>query len=146
MDSVRSAAIKVNDIAKEHSGLDVLVNNAGIFLFPDDRTDDGFEIQMQVNHLSHFLLTKLVFESLQNAADVRGEARIVNHSSVARFTGLQLTEKFFERSEKGTLGGDLLIAKLNRYHMTKLCNSLFSMALHEKLQKTGNVNIKALVA
>ena len=47
-------------------------------------TKDGYESQMQTNHLSHFLLTSLLLPSLEKAASASGEARIVNHSSGAR--------------------------------------------------------------
>jgi len=48
--------------------------------FDDDRTGDGFDVQMQTNQLSHFLLTSLVYSSIKEAAEKRGEARIVPHS------------------------------------------------------------------
>jgi NAD(P)-dependent dehydrogenase (short-subunit alcohol dehydrogenase family) len=51
---------------------------------PDRATPDGFDVQMQSNHLSHFLLTSLVWPLLEVAATKRGEARVVNHSSGAR--------------------------------------------------------------
>ena len=42
---------------------------------PDVRTDDGYDIQMQVNHTSHFLLASLVMSALEAAAAKRGAAR-----------------------------------------------------------------------
>ena len=33
-----------------------MVLNAGLMAQDDSRTGDGFDIQMQANHLSHFLL------------------------------------------------------------------------------------------
>jgi NAD(P)-dependent dehydrogenase (short-subunit alcohol dehydrogenase family) len=51
---------------------------------PEAYTVDGFDVQMQTNHLSHFLLTSLLLPSLEKAASTAGEARIVNHTSVAR--------------------------------------------------------------
>ena len=58
---------------------------------PDAATADGYDVQLQTNHLSHFLLARLAFPLLQRAADLRGEARIVQHSSGARkFPGGEL--------------------------------------------------------
>src|SRR4051794_20205241 len=56
--------------------LDVLVNNAGAVLRSRSTTEDGHETQLQVNHLSHFLLTNLLREQLE-----RGAGRVVNVSS-----------------------------------------------------------------
>lgn len=82
--SVRAAAAQLN--AKFAStGLDVLCNNAGVMALADVATDDGYDVQMQTNHLSHFLLLKEVFPLLEKAASERGEARVVHHTSLARF-------------------------------------------------------------
>lgn len=51
---------------------------------PETATKDGFEAQLQTNHLSHFLLSSLLLPDLKAAAAASGEARIVNHSSAAR--------------------------------------------------------------
>jgi NAD(P)-dependent dehydrogenase (short-subunit alcohol dehydrogenase family) len=57
-------------------GLNVLCNNAGIMAFRDEPTIDGYDVQMQTNHLSHFLLTKLLMPKLEEAAEKYGEARV----------------------------------------------------------------------
>ena len=57
--SVKKAAKTITDLCKE--GLDVLCNNAGVMALKDQPTIDGFDIQMQTNHLSHFLITKNYF-------------------------------------------------------------------------------------
>ncbi len=144
--SVRTAAAKVRSLCPE--GLDVLCNNAGVMALEDAATPDGYDIQMQTNHLSHFLLTKELFSTLEKAAKLRGEARIVNHSSAARF-GKKLEAKYLEKNG-GNLGGNgsnMLFggARWVRYQQTKLANAAFTSCLHEKLQQT-NPKIKAMVA
>ena len=59
-ESVREAAKNLRVLCPE--GLDVLCNNAGVMALEDLATEDGFDVQMQTNHLSHFLLTKLCFD------------------------------------------------------------------------------------
>uniref|UniRef100_A0A7S1QGM7 Protochlorophyllide reductase n=1 Tax=Alexandrium catenella TaxID=2925 RepID=A0A7S1QGM7_ALECA len=148
--SVRAAAERVRGLAAEFGGLDGLVNNAGVMAVPDARTQDGYDVQMQTNHLSHFLLTKLLLPSLEAAASVRGEARVVQHSSGARGNHRaagegNLESQFFRQAAPGALGGDGMEACFNRYHQTKLANPVFAMALHEKLLVAGS-KIKSLCA
>lgn len=57
---------------------------AGVSHLTSKATTDGYEIQMQTNHLSHFLLTCLVMPSLEMAANASGDARVVSYSSAAR--------------------------------------------------------------
>lgn len=46
--------------------LDVLVNNAGVMRTPQgSKTLEGFELQLGVNHLGHFLLTNLLLDPLK---------------------------------------------------------------------------------
>mmetsp|Transcript_33704 Transcript_33704/g.93080 ORF Transcript_33704/g.93080 Transcript_33704/m.93080 type:complete len:350 (-) Transcript_33704:177-1226(-) len=126
------------------ASLDVLVCNAGIMMFPDKVTEQGFDVQMQTNHFSHFLLVKELMPALKIAARDCGEARIVAHSSLAR-QGTLLDEKFFKRHPSGALGGNSLSACLERYHQTKLANIAFTYALEARLAAAG-LPIKALVA
>ena len=150
-DSVKKAARKIADLCKD--GLDVLCNNAGVMALKDQATIDGFDIQMQTNHLSHFLLTKELMPIIKEASEKKGEARIVNHSSIARFGVKNLEGKYFEK-RGGNLGGNgsnMLLSTLIpqgrwvRYAQTKLANAAFTACLHEKFQ-TENLSIKSLVA
>jgi NAD(P)-dependent dehydrogenase (short-subunit alcohol dehydrogenase family) len=153
--AVPRAASAATRIAAEFGGISVLVLNAGISLGADARTGDGFDSTMQVNHISHFLLTKLLMPSLEAAAAAHGEARIVTHSSMTRWMSMPsivnvghgmisspLVRQHFLRSEPGTLGGDTMAARWERYHQSKLAVAVFAMALHTKLPQA----IKALSA
>mmetsp|Transcript_32427 Transcript_32427/g.61074 ORF Transcript_32427/g.61074 Transcript_32427/m.61074 type:complete len:347 (-) Transcript_32427:44-1084(-) len=146
LESVRRAAAEVKSLAA--GGLHVLANNAGVMAMPDDRTKDGFDVQMQTNQLSHVLLTKLLMPELEKAA-AGGEARIVFHSSSARdITGKMLEEKFFKQCPQGSLGGshDWMLSEImcfcegpwSRYHQSKLANSAYAMKLHRELSARGS--------
>jgi NAD(P)-dependent dehydrogenase (short-subunit alcohol dehydrogenase family) len=146
-ESVRASIEVINELCPE--GLNVLCNNAGIMAFRDEPTIDGYDVQMQTNHLSHFLLTKLLMPKLEEAAEKYGEARVVNHSSVARNQQKELKSEYLER-RGGKLGGDgasmfFSGARWVRYSQTKLANAAFTACLHEKFQKS-NSKLKAMVA
>ena len=51
---------------------------AGVMALEDKAAKDGYDVQMQTNHLSHFLLTALLWERLLAAPE---GARVVQHSS-----------------------------------------------------------------
>uniref|UniRef100_A0A7S3Z824 Protochlorophyllide reductase n=1 Tax=Lotharella globosa TaxID=91324 RepID=A0A7S3Z824_9EUKA len=149
--SVREAASKVLELTRE-GGLDVLGLNAGIMAMPDNATKDGCDVQMQTNHLSHFLLTALVFPSLEKAANARGDARVVSMTSLAKSSPNTPAEAKFYGKNGGNLGGDENKASLSgprweRYHQTKLANCIFTYALADKIEESKyKGKIKAVVA
>ena len=59
-----SSLHKVRELAQHivdtYSGLDILINNAGIGIADGTRqeSEDGYELRFAVNYLSHFLLTR----------------------------------------------------------------------------------------
>lgn len=143
--SVRAAAKQLEHECPD--GIDVLVNNAGVMGLPDQATADGYDIQMQTNHLSHFLLTSLVWPLLEKAAAAHGEARVVNQSSGAR-RGPPLRADHLGRNG-GNLGGDGFpgFDKWRRYQQSKLANLVFTYALHDHIAKERpGSNIKSLCA
>src|SRR5215213_6887824 len=78
--SVREAAAQ---ILAGQPRIDILVNNAGVMAIPERRTEDGFELQLAVNHLGHFALTALLLPALLASAG----ARVVSVTSTGRHAG-----------------------------------------------------------
>ena len=144
-DSVKNAA---EAIRTKYNQLDVLVNNAGVMALKDEATKDGYDVQMQTNVLSHFLLTKELFPLMKNST----QARIVNHSSMARLGG-PLGAEYFE-AKGGNLGGNgteeqnmsFQGPRWERYHQTKLANCAFTYGLKNKLEEAGINNVVPLLA
>ena len=63
--SVRSLA---ETVLSRHDRLDVLVNNAGIIAPRYQKSQDGYELTIAVNHLAPFLLTNLLLDRLRALA------------------------------------------------------------------------------
>jgi retinol dehydrogenase-12 len=120
--SVRAAA--ANLLAR---GLPLhgLINNAGV-AGVRAVTRDGFEMTFGVNHLGHFLLTRLLEPALRAGAP----ARVVNVSSQAhrRVSGIDFGAlRSPARSRTG----------FPEYAMSKLCNVLFTRELGRRWADRG---------
>ncbi len=74
-DEVRKLA---NHIKKEHGKLDVLINNAGVFVVPNKVTKDGLDVRYVVNTIAPYLLTEQLLPIMDS------DARVVNLSSAAQ--------------------------------------------------------------
>lgn len=122
LDSVRAAA---TEFLARYQSLDVLINNAGVMASPLLRTADGFEMQLGVCHLGHFLFTGLIMPALLEAAP----ARIVNLSSA----GHQIADVDFDDPNYVERDYD----KWQAYGQAKSANVLFSVALNQRLAATG---------
>lgn len=116
LDSVREAAATYQE---RYGKLDILINNAGVFTNELSFSADGIELQFAVNHLGHFLLTKLLLPLLEQAP----AGRIVNLASVAHFHG-----KLDLESLTGE-GGPEKYNGLEAYARSKLANVLFTREL-----------------
>ena len=111
--------------------------------FPDTATDDGYDCQMQTNHLSHFLLTSLLFPLLERKSQAVGETRVVNHSSMAAWYPSTRLSKRYLGKNGGDLGGlsflriAIIVGLINlvfvSWHGVAVCLSLvfFSDALED---------------
>lgn len=49
-------------IKKTHKQIDCLINNAGVMFTPPGKTKNGFETQMGINVIGHFLLSKMLVD------------------------------------------------------------------------------------
>ena len=115
-ESVREAA---RLFKAQYGPLDVLINNAGAFTSQLELTQDGFERQFGVNHLGHFLLTRLLLDQLRQAPD----PRVINVSSVAYLRGqIDFNNLRGEKGPKHYNG-------LKAYAQSKLANVLFTREL-----------------
>lgn len=114
----------VNQFNKEHKRLDVLINNAGVMRCPYTKTEEGIEMQLGVNHMSHFLLTNLLINKLKESAP----SRIINVSSIAHTRGK--INKQDLNSEKHYDGSEA-------YSQSKLANILFTKELAKRLEGSG---------
>lgn len=119
--SIREFAEVIN---REESKLNILINNAGVMVCPYGKTADGFEMQIGVNHMGHFLLTYLLIDLIKRSAP----ARIINVSSMAHSWGTINLDDI--NSEKG-------YNKNKAYSQSKLANVLFTRSLAKMLEGTG---------
>jgi NAD(P)-dependent dehydrogenase (short-subunit alcohol dehydrogenase family) len=109
--------------------VDVLINNAGIMAIPQQRTRDGFEMQIGTNHLGHFALTNLL---LPHVTD-----RVVTLSSGAhRIGNLDVEDLNWERRSYKRWGA---------YGQSKLSNLLFTLELQRRLSEAGS-DVRAVAA
>ncbi|XP_036324576.1 retinol dehydrogenase 13 isoform X1 [Rhagoletis pomonella] len=71
-------------ITGEFERIDVLINNAGIIFAPvGARTIDGFEEHLQVNYISHFLLTQLLLPHLRRSPSGGRVVNVTAHAHAA---------------------------------------------------------------
>ena len=121
LDSVRMLA---TNFLSRYDRLDVLINNAGVFPARQQMTEDGFEMQMGVNHLSHFLLTHLLLNCLKASAP----ARIISVSSTLHKKS-EMDLNSFRGFEKYNASA--------AYNQSKLGNVMFALELAKRLEGTG---------
>lgn len=119
--SIREFAEKINTEEKQ---VNILINNAGVMVCPYGKTADGFEMQIGVNHMGHFLLTYLLLDLIKSSAP----ARIITVSSMAHKWGAINLEDI--NSEKS-------YDKRKAYSQSKLANILFTRSLAKRLEGTG---------
>ncbi|MEU5532585.1 oxidoreductase [Streptomyces sp. NPDC020362] len=124
LDSVREFA------ASWDRPLDLLINNAGVMMLPEQRTKQGFEMQFGTNHLGHFALTNLLLPYVTD--------RVVTVSS-----GLHRGGDGVIHFEDVNLRGRYTPSRA--YAQSKLANLLFTLELQRRLAEAGSP-VRALAA
>ncbi|MFD3587009.1 oxidoreductase [Streptomyces sp. NPDC058683] len=110
--------------------LDLLINNAGVMMLPEQSTKDGFEMQFGTNHLGHFALTNLLLPYLTD--------RVVTVSSGLHRGGDGVIH-FADVNLRGTY------SPTRAYAQSKLANLLFTLELQRRLTEAGSP-VRALAA
>lgn len=112
----------VREFADGVTGVDVLINNAGIMAVPYALTADGFESQIGTNHLGHFALTNMLLPKVTD--------RVVTVSSFMHLLGrISLKDLNWKaRPYSAWLA----------YGQSKLANLLFTSELQRRLDAAGS--------
>jgi len=111
-----AVALMAQDLAARLPRLDVLVNNAGVYMTGCKVSKDGFEMTLAVNYLAHFLLTVLLLPLLKKSP----EPRVVTVSSIAHTRG---------SIDFGNLNGERHFDAYRAYANSKLADTLFANEL-----------------
>jgi NAD(P)-dependent dehydrogenase (short-subunit alcohol dehydrogenase family) len=119
--SLRSIRAAVDELPDR---IDLLVNNAGVMQPPYALTEDGFELQLGINHLGHFALTGLMLGRLLTAPNARIVTVSSNGHRIGRinFDDLQSAHRY---------------RRLRTYAQSKLANLLFAFELQHRLANAG---------
>jgi NAD(P)-dependent dehydrogenase (short-subunit alcohol dehydrogenase family) len=121
--SLRQVRLLAEEIKANYDRLDVLINNAGVYMRKRILTEDGYEMTFQVNHLAHFFLTNLLLDLIKRSAP----SRIINVSSMAHSSSIDFNDLQSEKS----------YSAYSAYALSKLANILFTFKLAQDLKNTG---------
>ena len=105
--------------------LNLLINNAGVMACPQGYTEDGFETQIGVNHLGHFLLTTLLTPSLEAGAPSR---LISVSSSTHQHSDVNFDDPHYRTRE---------YSPFPAYGQSKSANALFAVEYDRRYRDKG---------
>ena len=132
--SLRSIRDAAHAVRERHARIDLVVNNAGVMCPPRGTTEDGFELQLGVNHLGHFAFNGLLLDRL---LPVEG-SRVVTVSSVGHrvpvplaLDGRDPTRRHPTRQHHWVLA----------YARSKVANLLFTQELQRRLVAAGAATV-----
>lgn len=117
MSEVESLA---NSVSAKHDSLDVLINNAGVFVVSNPITTDGLDLRFAVNAIAPYLLTQRLIPLLGNFG------RVINLSSAAQ-----------ARVDIDALTGRRRLDDGEAYAQSKLAITMWSRQLADSLGDEG---------
>ena len=112
-------------VAAKHTELDVLINNAGIFMTPNSITQDGLDVRFAVNSIAPYLLTQRLLPLLGTSA------RVINLSSAAQSPV----------DPEALIGRVRLSDDFTAYAQSKLVTTMWSRFMALSLKDNGPVII-----
>ena len=121
LEEVKTLAKQISD---HHKKLNVLINNAGVYVVNQTVSSDGLDTRFAVNTIAPYLLTKLILPLLPD------DGRIINLSSAA-----QTSFSPEELNNASKQSNDIVYAK------SKLALTMWSMDLANTLKEKGKVVI-----
>ncbi|CAN7132601.1 unnamed protein product [Brassica rapa subsp. narinosa] len=132
LSSIESVRRFASDYKSTGLPLNILINNAGVMACPFMLSKDNIELQFATNHLGHFLLTKLLLDTMKNTSrESKREGRIVNLSSEAHRFSYPEGVRFDKINDVSSY------SSISAYGQSKLCNVLHANELARQLKEDG---------
>jgi NAD(P)-dependent dehydrogenase (short-subunit alcohol dehydrogenase family) len=129
LNSLAKTRQSAEEFSRMNLPLHLLINNAGIMIPMERRTEDDFEAHLGINHLAHFLFTNLVMDSLQAAEAAR--VVVVSSSAMGMATLTPALEDLNWKKRK--------FSGLRSYGDSKLMNLMFARELNRRFETKGVV-------
>jgi len=126
LDLASFASIKTfsQQIHTDFTSIDVLFNNAGVFVDSAKKSTEGFELTIGVNHIGSYLITTLLTDLLKNGHD----AQIINICSRAALFGkFKDRPDFFKKHAHG----------FRAYSASKMMQLVMTLNLADELREFG---------
>ncbi|HEX9887921.1 MAG TPA: oxidoreductase [Nitriliruptorales bacterium] len=123
--SLASVGAAAKQILGAHRRIELLINNAGLMALPEQRTEDGFELQFGVNHLGHWAFTAHLLPAIVDTAG----ARVVTVCSTAQHVGRPVDPD--NPHLRGNYG------EWRAYGQAKLANRHFAIGLQREFERAG---------
>ena len=114
LDSVRAFSANVQAL---EFGIDMLICNAGVMACPETRVGEGWESQFAINHIGHYLLTNLLWDTLNDGSRVVSVSSAAHHLSPIRWDDMHFQNSAYN--------------KWVAYGQSKTANVLFALQLDE---------------